>query len=259
MNPIWNDISQAEEQGDKEAYRFAFDQFVKQLSIEGFNATLDQPSCFVYQELMEYYPDAKVLKTERSPSSWSRSMVEMAFSLDPWMYKPPYNHSWNKVRGPFGYWAKKKLGLKDEEIYPDGVPFNGTNRLESKSSVSFASCEAAYHRYQEQVKQTVPPEKLVSYSVKEGWEPLCRNFLSPEDYDEKCPLEQEFPRVNSRSDGFLLDFRRTATTKVYLYRIHPALANQEWLIRSIVGTMKRRRAFLTLLENKVIRVFQRRR
>jgi hypothetical protein len=256
MTPIWNDLSQAEEEkgNTSEAYRAAFDQFVEQLSAEGFNATLDQPSCFVYQELMEYYPDAKVLKTERNAASWARSMVEMVYSLDLLVYQPPYNHSWNKVQGPFGYWGKKKLGLT--EIYPLGVPFNGTNDLETKSSVSLASCEAAYHRYQQQVEQIVPPEKLVSYSVKEGWEPLCRHFLSPEEYNDKCPSrlqddEQDFPRVNSRNDGFLLDFRRTAAAKVYLYRIHPALANQEWLIRSIVFTMKRRRALLNFLQTKV--------
>ena len=253
MTPIWNDISQAEEQGNQTAYRAAFDQFVEQLSLEGFNATLDQPSCFVYQELMEYYPDAKVLKTERSAPSWARSMIEMAFSLDLFVYQPPYNNSWNKVQGPFGYWAKKKLGFQDEEIYPKGVPFNGTNHLESKSSVSLASCEAAYHRYQQQVVQTVPPEKLVSYSSKQGWEPLCRHFL-PAEGNQKCPpLHQEFPRVNSRSDGFLLDFRRTASAKVHLYRIHPILANQEWLVRSIVFTMKRRRALVDFLQTKVFR------
>ena len=251
MTPIWNDISRAEEEGDTEKYRESFDGFVQQLSLEGFNATLDQPSCFVYQELLQYYPNAKVLKTERSASSWAHSMVEMAFSIDLMVYQPPYNRSWNKVEGPFGYWMKKKLGFKDEEIFPKGVPFNGTNdRLETKSSVSLASCEAAYNRHQQKVEQTVPPDQLVAYSAKEGWEPLCQHFLPP---NYTCPssIHQPFPHVNSRHGGFLLDFRRRASTTVQLYKIHPWLSRQEWLVKSIIIIMKKRRGVLNFLQSSL--------
>ena len=59
------------------AYREAFDRFVEQMNAEGFNATLDQPSCFVYRELMDYYPNSTVLKTERSASAWARFMIDV--------------------------------------------------------------------------------------------------------------------------------------------------------------------------------------
>lgn len=251
MTPIWNDISQAEEEGNHEKYKESFDRFVEQLSLEGFNATLDQPSCFVYQELLEYYPNAKVLKTERSAASWAHSMVEMAFSMDLLVYQPPFNASWNKVQGPFGYWMKKKLGLQDDEIFPQGVPFDGTNRLESKSSVSLRSCEAAYHRYQEQVEQTIPSDQLVSYSVSQGWEPLCQHFLPA---GATCPHDQPFPRANSRHDGFLLDFRRMAATKVQLYKFHPWLAKQEWLVKGVVFALKKVRALVNLVQRALRRL-----
>lgn len=243
MGPIWNDIAQADHENDQEAYRAAMDRFVEQLSLEGFTATLDQPSCFVYKDLMKYYPKAKVLKTERDPSSWANSMVEMAYSMDLWAWQPPYDAQWNKVKGPFGYWHKQKLGYTDEEIYPTGVPFDGTNHKESKSSISLASCEAAYHRYQQEVEDTVPVDKLVSFNVKQGWGALCEAFL-PRGETTTCP-DEPFPQVNSKDDGFLLDWRRRMATKVRLYKIHPWLAQQDWLVSSLVQVLKRWRAVVS--------------
>lgn len=175
MFPIWEDICDADVSNDPVKYQESFGRFVQQLSDEGFNATLDQPSCFVYEQLMEYYPEAKVLQTLRNPASWAQSMVEMSYSLDFYVWKPPYNRSWNVTKGPFGYWSKQQLGFQDDEIHPNGVP-NRSNRLERKSSISLASCEAPYHRYQNKVTNTVPADKLVSFHPKQGWEPLCRHF-----------------------------------------------------------------------------------
>jgi hypothetical protein len=152
MTPIWFDITQADREHDPERFTASFERFVDQLSDEGFNATLDQPGCFVYEQLMEYYPDAKILNTERNPASWARSMVEMAYSLDLFVWQPPYSLRENAGKSPFGNWSKQQLGFREDEIYPLGVPFNGTNHLETKSSISLNSCEAAYHRYQSKVE-----------------------------------------------------------------------------------------------------------
>src|SRR6202043_561366 len=40
---------------------------------EGYQATVDWPGCTFYAELMEVYPDAKVLLTVRDPDSWYES------------------------------------------------------------------------------------------------------------------------------------------------------------------------------------------
>jgi hypothetical protein len=139
------------------------------------------------------------------------------------------------VDSPFGYWAKQQLGYADSEIYPEGIPFNGSNHLETKSSISHDSCEAAYHRYQTEVEAVVPPEKLVSYSIKQGWKPLCEHFLPP---NAECPSDEPFPRANSRSDGFLLDYKRKLAVTVQLHKIHPILARREYLVRIIARVLK---------------------
>jgi hypothetical protein len=120
---IWNEYVQADLVTNDTAKRKEYmDAFVRQLSQDGFNATLDQPSCFVYQELMEYYPDAKVLLTQRNASSWARSMVEMSYGLDLILSKPPFTRDPDKIQGPYGNWSKTKQGIRREEIHMDGNP-----------------------------------------------------------------------------------------------------------------------------------------
>ena len=41
---------------------------------EGFQATVDWPGAFFYEELMEGYPDAKVLLSVREGDAWARSI-----------------------------------------------------------------------------------------------------------------------------------------------------------------------------------------
>ncbi|CAB9528635.1 expressed unknown protein [Seminavis robusta] len=249
FHPIWEDICDADTQQDKQQYDLAFGRFVQQLSDEGFNATLDQPSCFVYEQLMEIYPDAKVLQTQRDAGSWARSMVEMGYSMDMYFWQPPFTSSWNVTKGPYGYWHKKQMGYRDEEIHPHGVPKNSNpyNKLERKSSISMASAKVAYHRYHHQVQEKVPSERLVPYHPKQGWGPLCKQFLPS---NETCP-EGPFPHVNTNNDGFLLDARRKFSARVHLHKIHPSLSNQKWLVNSVVFIMKRRRKAI----NAIRRIF----
>jgi hypothetical protein len=53
----------------------------------------------------------------------------------------------------------------------------------------------AFDRWNEEVKQFVPAQRLLVYEVKEGWEPLC-DFLGVE-----APKDKPFPHLND-SDSF---------------------------------------------------------
>ncbi|TJW26691.1 MAG: hypothetical protein E5X59_40030, partial [Mesorhizobium sp.] len=48
-----------------------------------------------------------------------------------------------------------------------------------------------YNTYTEEVKAAVPPEKLLVFTVTEGWGPLCR-FLSV------AEPQEPFPNLNDR-------------------------------------------------------------
>src|SRR3712207_1864806 len=47
-----------------------------------------------------------------------------------------------------------------------------------------------FKRWNEEVKERVPPDKLLVYEVKEGWGPLCE-FLGVE-----VPTDKSFPHLN---------------------------------------------------------------
>ena len=51
---------------------------------DGFEATVDFPACTSYRALAEFYPDAKVLLSVRSPETWYTSTQETIFA-EPWL------------------------------------------------------------------------------------------------------------------------------------------------------------------------------
>ena len=51
----------------------------------------------------------------------------------------------------------------------------------------------SFKAWVERVKSTVPPEKLLVFDVKEGWEPLCK-FLN------KPVPNEPFPNINDKKD-----------------------------------------------------------
>jgi hypothetical protein len=58
-----------------------------------------------------------------------------------------------------------------------------------------------YEEHNSSVRRLVPREKLLEYSVSEGWEPLCA-FLG-----KKIP-DVPFPRMNDQSEYVLVCRRR---------------------------------------------------
>ena len=140
-----------------------------------FQATVDYPASPFYRELLHAYPDAKVIHTVRDPERWYDSTAETIFrSMDGlpfWAYKLPW---------PLGNFIDLQ-----EKIVWQGL-FNG--RFPDR-----AYAIQRFHDYTEAVKQHIPPEKLLIFEVKEGWEPLCE-FL-----DVPVP-GVPFPHVNDREN-----------------------------------------------------------
>ena len=122
----------------------------------GYQSTLDWPGCSYYQELMQRYPDAKVLLTVRDPERWFESANKTIF------------------RPPEGWKGLLRLFRRPEQLRSMLVVwrilFKGTfgGRADDK-----AHAVQVFSDHIEEVKRTVPAERLLVYSVKEGWEPLC--------------------------------------------------------------------------------------
>ncbi len=143
---------------------------------DGFESTVDWPGGFFYRELLEIYPDAKVLLSVRDPDAWERSMRDTVWSV---YYGGSLmchlSHATTRVDDPWNaYIELMKLLLWDER----GTLRDGRDTREGMI--------AAMERHNEEVKRTVPPERLLVWDASEGWEPLCA-FLGVDVPDAPVP------------------------------------------------------------------------
>ena len=130
----------------------------------GYKSAVDWPAAYFWRDLSAYYPDAKILLTVRSPASWYASMERTLLktiksSTDP-----------------------ASLGVR---MIGQGV-FGG--RLDDRDHAI-----AIYERNTAEVQATFPPERLLTYSLGDGWAPLCAFLGRP------VP-DTPFPWSNSSED-----------------------------------------------------------
>jgi hypothetical protein len=144
---------------------------------DGFQAMVDWPGSFFWRELIEVYPDAKVLLSVREGSSWVRSMRDTI---------------WGVIYGDI-----LLRHLSDARCVVDPEWRGYTNMMDSMwqrmglagSAVTEERMISGMDRYHEEVRQTVPPERLLVWSVTDGWGPLCE-FL------EVPAPDAPFPHLN---------------------------------------------------------------
>jgi hypothetical protein len=150
---------------------------------DGFNSTVDWPGGYFYRELAEVYPDAKVLLSVREPLAWERSMRETVWAV---------RHGESLVR---------LLSSAQAHVNPQWRGFlEMIDRLVWEGEGTFASGHAEPQqlidtmiRHNREVEGNVPPERLLVWSVEEGWERMCE-FL-------EVPVPQQpFPHVNDRTE-----------------------------------------------------------
>lgn len=145
---------------------------------DGYQGAMGLPTVFFYREMMTQYPDAKVILTLRDPERWYESASQTILQMP----STP-QLTMMRVISLFKPELKKILPIVmvGREI--------GTKHF-FKGNLSKEHVIQRFHKHNEQVRQTVPPEKLLEYEVKQGWEPLCE-FL-----DVPVP-DEPFPRTNT--------------------------------------------------------------
>lgn len=143
---------------------------------EGYRASVDWPSCNFWREQMAWYPDAKVILSERDPDRWYASIMNTIY---------PFSVEARKMDDPL---MQRRSKMVFELIW-DGV-FDG--RMEDKDHVI-----GVYLAHNQAVKDEVPPEKLLVFESSQGWAPLCE-FLNRPVPDEP------YPKVNTTEDALAM-------------------------------------------------------
>lgn len=130
----------------------------------GYRATVDFPGRSFWRELTAYYPRAKVLLTVRDPERWYESAMATIYHPANSPEPGPIDRAWRlRFRHDFG------CAPQDAE-----------------------RVMAGFRAHTEAVRQAIPPDRLLTYEVGQGWEPLC-DFLGVAVPDEP------FPRLNDRA------------------------------------------------------------
>jgi len=151
--------------------------------LRDYRGGVDYPISFFYKEIMEVFPNAKVLLNVRDPVKWYQSVHGSILQL------MTTANSWPCT------WFNSLMGSRDDMALVNdlsrAVPQCSTLGLGMFGAVEESKEKAIkfYEEHVEEVKNHVPKEKLLVWEVKEGWGPLCK-FL-----DVAEPAEP-FPRVN---------------------------------------------------------------
>ena len=134
----------------------------------GYVAMVDCPVCIYYKEIMEVFPEAKIILTVRDSQSWWKSFSRLMSVV-------------NKARLLRFFVPKlRKLSEFADKIIIQNV-FKG--RMEKEN------CIHIFERHNQEVRESVPEDRLLEYDVTKGWEPLCE-FLRVE-----VP-KKPFPHLN---------------------------------------------------------------
>jgi Sulfotransferase domain len=152
---------------------------------DGYLATVDWPGSYFYRELTEYYPDAKVLLSVRDADAWERSMRDTIWGI---FYGDILIRDLSSARSRVDDQWRGYIELMAEMWQRSGL-------IDSGADTTSESMKSAMERFNEEVKQTVPADRLLVWSVGDGWEPLCE-FL-------ELPVpDTPFPHLND-SKGFV--------------------------------------------------------
>jgi len=154
---IWKSVGDIKASGKQ----IEWDRVFSGSSIPSFASCVDFPACCYYRELMNYYPNSKVILTVRSPESWYDSFYNTISKISP-------THSdYNCCLGAF-MWTSPAAYIWDWNESNEGKRFFGTEALSKKENLINAFIE-----WGEEVKQFVPKERLLVFEARMGWEPLC--------------------------------------------------------------------------------------
>ena len=144
-------------------------------------SAVDWPSARYYRELMDEYPDAKVLLSVRDSEDWVRSMRKTVWGV---FHGETVLHHICEARAALDPLWRRFMALMRQMTWDEQT---GVLAGETYSDAGLA---AVMERWNENVKRTVPADRLLVWNPSEGWEPLCE-FL------EMDVPGEELPRLNN--------------------------------------------------------------
>jgi len=139
---------------------------------DGYRSAVDWPTTRFWREVLDRYPEAKIILTTRDPESWYQSIAGTIHKV-----------------------------LEGREQIPNPVMrtvMDMAHRIISDQTFDNRLGDAdhamdVFRRHNAAVIEAVPADRLLVFEVAEGWEPLCQHL--------GCPVpDNPFPRTNSTKE-----------------------------------------------------------
>jgi hypothetical protein len=138
----------------------------------GYRSAVEWPTIAFLPQLLEQFPQAKVILTLRDAESWYESAAATIFP-----------------------------GLESSAQHPD--PATGARSIMKRRLILERQFQGRYwdrraaieifENHVRDVRKMVPPGRLLEYRIADGWGPLCEFLGLPE------PEDEAFPRKNDRA------------------------------------------------------------
>lgn len=130
--------------------------------LAGKESIVDFPGSYYWRELMDVYPDAKVLLSVRSAESWVRSMNDTIAQI--WFGDTVMHHlvrTQYLIDPLYASWLDL---LEDMWARADMLVNTGGDPDKMAADME---------RWNQEVIDTVPADRLLVWNPADGWEPLC--------------------------------------------------------------------------------------
>jgi Sulfotransferase domain len=147
--------------------------------LDGCAATVDWPAIMIWKELAAAYPQAKVILTLRDPERWYESASNTIFARMR-EFKAALASGNAEAIDP-----ARRAHMRMVNAVVVEKSFGGNLDREHAIHV--------FNAHTDEVRRTIPAERLLIYESGQGWEPLC-GFLG-------IPVpETPYPKVNTKDD-----------------------------------------------------------
>ncbi len=113
----------------------------------GYVAQVDFPGAAFWREISTAFPQALVVLSTRPTEGWYRSAASTIFQLDEDHGSSPFRDLW-----------RERFGDRSDDP---------------------AAMIAAYERHNAAVRASIPPDRLLEWSVTDRWAPLCDRLRLP--------------------------------------------------------------------------------
>ena len=141
-------------------------------ALADWGSTVDWPGCSYWEELADVFPDAPILLNDRDGDAWYESCLQTI-------------HAANAPERD-GAVADDEVSGMIRSLIWDGT-FGGWERfLDRERAIEI------FHRHNDEVRERVPDDRLVEFSLGDGWAPLCDALGAP------VP-DESFPHLNDTS------------------------------------------------------------